>query len=330
MSKPKIIAATLLIAFLAGANVTPVSAQKTKGGFPGTSQAELDKLRAEFARLRADLDAALKDISALKAAAGGGKVVPESGPFYRGRAASYWQEQLKDADAATRLDAVVALGALAKKDKKLIPVLIDTLKNDEDVYVANKVTTELGAVGPEALPALLEVAKDKTQRMPQTRAISAIGHMGARAKPAVPVLVKALGEPDMGVLRVTMNALTSIGPAAKEAIPALVNALDDSLRDSVKPQTLGSRFGTDSNSINNRILDTLIRLDPELEGELKRPQITNMGFLLGGGGKKGGGGFPKGGGGAKEPPSRPAVSQEVREEWEAVHAALLKKYGKPK
>ncbi len=48
--------------------------------------------------------------------------------------------------------------------------------------------------------------------------------MGPAAEPAVPALVRALGDRDPAVRQWSAKALGNIGPAAEEAVPALVEA----------------------------------------------------------------------------------------------------------
>jgi len=54
-----------------------------------------------------------------------------------------------------------------------------------------------------------------------------LSRMGAKAKRAVPVLVQALKEQDLGMRMAAAEALGRIGPAAQPAIPALVNMLKE-------------------------------------------------------------------------------------------------------
>jgi outer membrane murein-binding lipoprotein Lpp len=236
-----------------GATVAPVH-----GKAKAPKATDVEALTAEVARLRADLDAAVREIAALKAAAGG-KVAPEEGPRYRGRSAKSWLEQLKDLEPKTRIDALEALGALAAKDKKLIPVLVDSAKNDTGLVPAAAVKA-LGEAGPEALSALIELVNDKQVRF---EAINVIGRMGPTAKSAVPVLAKALEEESRApTMRSPLYALRGIGPDAKEAIPALVKALGKCLEDIGKSDDYPNRFGVAESSLNVLIVDTL-RVYPE-------------------------------------------------------------------
>jgi HEAT repeat protein len=52
-------------------------------------------------------------------------------------------------------------------------------------------------------------------------AAAALGWFGPDAKEAVPALIKALADPDLGVRLDAATALGAIGPDAKDAVPAL-------------------------------------------------------------------------------------------------------------
>jgi HEAT repeats len=279
-----------------------------KGNTP--TVADVEKLQAEITRLRADLDAALREISTLKAVVNGGKPAADEGPLYRGRSAKSWLEQLKDAEPKTRIDALEAIGVLAQKDKKLVPVLAETAKNGAGKFVANAAVKALGAAGPEALPALIELVKDKKERY---QAVTEIGAMGPKAKSAVPALAKALEEESTAnALRKIVSALREIGPDAKEAIPALVKTLGKTLEDIGMPETTKStanRFGVSPNSVNVVIVKTLSDLDPALAKDVPLPIIPDV---------------TKGAGG------RRASTLEEQEEWRRLHAALVNRYAKPK
>jgi HEAT repeats len=296
-----------LVCLVVGASVAP--AQGKKGGIDFKTAADLAKLKEDVERLRADLDAARREIAALKAAAGG-KIAAEEGPLYRGRSAKSWLEQLKDLEPKTRIDALEALGALAEKDKKLIPVLLDTATNDKAYvdrvgYVQDAAVQALGKAGPEALPNLIDLVNDKRLRH---TAINAIGAMEPKAKSAAPVVAKTLeDESHPPTMRQTIYSLQRIGPDAKAAIPALVKALGKCLEDIGKDELRGPqiRFGVFPDSVNVLLVETLSRLDPALSGDVKLPIIEKRGI------------------------NRQATAEE-QEEWRALHASLVKRYLKQK
>jgi len=86
----------------------------------------------------------------------------DQGPLYRGKPASYWMGQFKDADPKLRVEALVALGNIAQKNKKLIPVLVDSLK-DKDDKVGIVALKALGSLGPDAksaIPIMIDLLGD--------------------------------------------------------------------------------------------------------------------------------------------------------------------------
>jgi hypothetical protein len=129
--------------FALGASLS--SAQPGSKG-KSTNPAEVEMLRTEVARLRADLDAALCEIAAMKLAMNGGKTAPEEGQLFRGRSARHWLEQLKDADDKTREAGIEAIGGLARKNKKGSPSvqLISCFRSPESIQHAQAKMDEIG------------------------------------------------------------------------------------------------------------------------------------------------------------------------------------------
>ncbi len=123
---------------------------------------------------------------------------PPNGGLYGGKPASYWLDQLQDANWKFRVEAVEALGSIAQKNKKLIPTLVAAL-SDKSESVGSAAVRAVAKVGPDAVPALLEVIKEKKSPTLQARAAEAIGHIGPPAKAAVPLLVQMLKSSDWGV-----------------------------------------------------------------------------------------------------------------------------------
>jgi len=145
--------------------------------------------------------------------------------------APIWEKAMKDADETTirhALDALAALGPQA------VPRLIEGLKYEK---FRPEIIYTLGRIGPDAAPATDELAKlveDKNSRVAH-EAIIALGHIGPSAKAAVPALVKSLDQPmdkDMNFTAIEY-ALSKIGPDAAEAESMLMNKLqnkDDNVR----------------------------------------------------------------------------------------------------
>ncbi len=121
------------------------------------------------------------------------------------------------------LDALAALGPAA------VPRLIDALKYEK---LRGQVVYVLGKIGPAAAPATPALAKliaDKDDRVAH-EAILALANIGPGAKDAVPALTAALEQGEKSKAHAMAYALGRIGPAAAEAEPVLFGLLDNSDR----------------------------------------------------------------------------------------------------
>jgi len=76
------------------------------------------------------------------------------------------------------------------------------------------------------LTALIAALADSDSRVRELAA-QAIGAIGPEASPAVPALIALLGSAEEGSRNSACIALTGIGPRARAALPALRNALSD-------------------------------------------------------------------------------------------------------
>ncbi len=88
----------------------------------------------------------------------------------------------------------------------------------------------IGAFGPDAAPAIDELAKALSDPDPGVRiaAAWALSQMESAGAPGVPGLKKSLSDPDPRVRCLSAVALRSIGPKAANAVPELIQALKDS------------------------------------------------------------------------------------------------------
>ena len=114
------------------------------------------------------------------------------GPLYLGKPASFWLNQLQDSAPQFRLEALEALGNLARKNKELVPVLVSLLTDDGGVsrdketrIVGNVASTILSSFGPDVLPVLLERV-DRTSPTVLRRAAGIVGGFGPTAHPRFP------------------------------------------------------------------------------------------------------------------------------------------------
>lgn len=212
--------ATLVLlasATLVCVSTDPLRAQK------GAKSPDTRQLQAEIAKLRAELEAAQRDIRDLKdALAGRTPVRSDDGPLYQGRTATRWLEQYKDTDPKYREEAINALGMLAPKKKDLIPVLISAMKEDESNQVRVRAQSALGGF-EEVVPKMIDLLKEKGSTNGRQGAIAVLGHLGPKARAAVPLLIESLKDKDVDTRMRLVSALGKIGPDAKAALPTLLD-----------------------------------------------------------------------------------------------------------
>jgi hypothetical protein len=154
-----------------------------------------DDLRKEVQRLTEELQKMREKVSALETRLG----PPEAAAapvLYQGKPADYWIRSLKDRDPSYRVTAVKALGAIAKEDPRMIPIVAGALK-------------------------------DRYGEVSQAAAI-ALGALGPAAQPAVPALIEALKSEEHSGSNAVCNALDEIGPGV---VPALAKVLEDTSKD---------------------------------------------------------------------------------------------------
>lgn len=82
-----------------------------------------------------------------------------------------------------------------------------------------------------ALGPLLNSLEEETDPLVRFYAVAAVGRIGAKAKPGVDLLIKALQDKDWKVRRIAAEALASIGPGASAAVTPLIEALQDQSND---------------------------------------------------------------------------------------------------
>jgi HEAT repeat protein len=99
-----------------------------------------------------------------------------------GRSTAEWAEQLNDADASRRLEAVRQLQQRGTEAEEVVPALARALK-DENAFVRRD-------------------------------AASALGKLGAEAQPAVPALLALRRDRERSVRKAVASALREIDPAA--------------------------------------------------------------------------------------------------------------------
>jgi HEAT repeats/PBS lyase HEAT-like repeat len=124
--------------------------------------------------------------------------------------------------------AAYTLGEMGPKAKDAIPALVAALQKlpMPGDSLPDNAALALGKIGPDAVPALIDMLKDMKAEKAWQHAATALKVMGPPAREAVPVLVDvAKGSKDPLAPLLAVDALGAIGPAAKGAVPMLVDLL---------------------------------------------------------------------------------------------------------
>jgi HEAT repeat protein len=206
-------------------------------------------------------------------------------------------ERLADPDRQIRLHSAITLGDFAPDSEIALPRLEPFLKDESHtvrVYSANaiwKITHKqepaltvleeglqdkkasfrwaaavfLGEMGPaaeRAIPLLEEASKDADKEV-ASLAVQALAEISPKT---LPIITNLLSDPDPNMRISACAALGKLGPTAKEAVALLVKAAGDSATGS--PAIMGRPVG--SESVRDRALQVLEKLDPEAARQLRR------------------------------------------------------------
>jgi len=134
-------------------------------------------------------------------------------------------KKLKNKKVALRCWAAWALGKMGEKAGKVIPALIEALK-DENTDVRSTVVLAFGNMGEKAIPALIEASKDKDANV-RSKVVRALERMDDKAGKGMPVLIEALNDKNWVVRMKAAQALGAMGEIAKKAVSVLIEALND-------------------------------------------------------------------------------------------------------
>ncbi len=141
----------------------------------------------------------------------------------------------KDEDASVRSAAADALASLMREEKasaaeEAVKVMCYCLKNDISPHVRRSVAQAMGNLpGPSELviDALAQAMEDNYKTV-RTTACSSLSRFGARAKPALPLLLKMYrDENDAFARQSTLNALVQIDRKNPRVVEVVVAALDE-------------------------------------------------------------------------------------------------------
>jgi hypothetical protein len=137
----------------------------------------------------------------------------------KGRFASFvprWATGVStESRAKAALQALPCLGAMASP---AIPKLLPLAANPTNRVLALGATRALCSIGPQAIPALILLATN--QSAPRVEVLDRLGEAGTPA--AIPAVMQSLSDPDAYVCSAAARALRRLKPDAKAALPALL------------------------------------------------------------------------------------------------------------
>jgi len=131
-------------------------------------------------------------------------------------------------DLGIRCQAAFALGRIGKGDSAATSALLEALR-DKDAKVRGSAVTALGQIGQaneSVFAAMIRALQDKDERV-RISAASALARIGKGDSNVVTALVQALRDKDSHVRRSAASALGQLGQANEYAITELAGALTD-------------------------------------------------------------------------------------------------------
>src|SRR5262249_34675070 len=133
--------------------------------------------------------------------------------------------------------------------------------------------------GPDAIPFLVEVLKEKKSNRAVIHAANALGRVGAAAKPAVPLLAEALKIDNWELRRGVLNSLADIGKEAAPAIPAIAGVLEVYLRLADTREAEGFRMSKGRGALH--IFTALKNIDAEIANMLPKEVLDRASYVAG-------------------------------------------------
>jgi HEAT repeat protein len=130
---------------------------------------------------------------------------------------------LTDPDARVRRAVVDAFGKIRPGPDKAVPIMIKAF-SDADPSVVTRALHSISEAGERIVPAMIEVLKNEKTRY---WGLIMLHELGPKAKDAVPTLVEILSDKRAEVRMEVLMALAAIGPDAKAAAAAVIERLSD-------------------------------------------------------------------------------------------------------
>jgi HEAT repeat protein len=139
---------------------------------------------------------------------------------------------LTDSDENVRTSAIQSLTRIGPEAQTDVPSLVNSLKDDLPFVRLSAAAglSELGSKAKAAVPALTSVAFYDASPRVRLEAAVAIWRIDRRAVRILPVLLKALQDPDEVSRWIAADCLGDIGAEAREAVPALQDTLKGNFR----------------------------------------------------------------------------------------------------
>lgn len=144
-------------------------------------------------------------------------------------------QALKDPDSAVRLNSALALGRAELASPEVIDALISVVLNDSHNGARGNAIGSLGRLQEISPPSelimtiLTDALQDENERVHKT-AVIVLGHVGSKAKAAIPALIKVSQSGDTAMRERAVFALGKIGEAAPEVFSTLTEALKSDVR----------------------------------------------------------------------------------------------------
>ncbi len=159
-------------------------------------------------------------------------------------------------------NSAVAFCALGSSAEAAIPRLAELLKSPKP-GVADNAILALVYIGPKGLPPLMEALAD-TSRTNRDHLAEGIARMGTNGRPAIPVLVRCLKEPNNPDLHRVAFFLKQLQPDPSLVVPELITIVaDPALRKPLHIDYLGS-FGRAASNAVPALLEALKDPAPQI------------------------------------------------------------------
>jgi HEAT repeat protein len=134
----------------------------------------------------------------------------------------------KDSDDNMRWTAVSSLQNMQGQAKKILPILKEMIKAENDVKIRTFAVHAMARIGNDALPLMLDLIKTDKDDGVRAAALQVLGNYGYQSKEAVAPLIDCLKDKSAQVRWSAAYALQRMGNNAKQAIPTLAELLKDS------------------------------------------------------------------------------------------------------